>query len=68
MQLKSRRADYVDRESGFYQDNDIPIWRYATAGHFEGGDFNILEPGFVLIGFLRRAVPSAKARSRLPAG
>ena len=50
MQLKSRRADYVTAIR-FYQDNGIPIWRYATAGHFEGGDFNILEPGFVLIGF-----------------
>ena len=50
MQLKNRRADYVTAIR-FYQDNDIPIWRYATAGHFEGGDFNILEPGFVLIGF-----------------
>ena len=50
MQTKSRRADYVTAIR-FYQDNDIPIWRYATAGHFEGGDFNILEPGFVLIGF-----------------
>ena len=46
MQLKCRRADYhsVIR---FYQDNNIPIWRYATAGHFEGGDFVILEPGTV---------------------
>ena len=50
MQLKSRRADYVTAIR-FYQDNDIPIWNYATAGHFEGGDFNILEPGFVLIGY-----------------
>jgi N-dimethylarginine dimethylaminohydrolase len=50
MQLKSRRADYVTAIK-FYQDNNIPIWQYASAGHFEGGDFNILEPGFVLIGF-----------------
>ena len=50
MQLKSRRADYVTAIR-FYQSNDIPIWRYATAAHFEGGDFNILEPGFVLIGW-----------------
>ncbi len=50
MQLKSRRADYVTAIK-FYQDNNIPIWNYATAGHFEGGDFNILEPGFVLIGY-----------------
>ena len=50
MQLKVRRADYVSAIQ-FYQANDIPIWRYATAGHFEGGDFVILEPGRVLIGF-----------------
>ena len=50
MQLKCRRADYVSAIR-FYQDNDIPIWRYVTAGHFEGGDFVILEPGRVLIGY-----------------
>jgi len=50
MQLKVRRADYVTAIQ-FYQQNDIPIWRYATAGHFEGGDFVILEPGKVLIGY-----------------
>ena len=50
MQLKCRRADYhsVIR---FYQQNNIPIWNYATAGQFEGGDFVILEPGTVLIGY-----------------
>jgi len=50
MQLKVRRADYVTAIS-FYQQNDIPIWKYATAGHFEGGDFVILEPGTVLVGY-----------------
>ncbi len=50
MQLKSRRADYVTAID-FYQSNNIPIWKYATAGHFEGGDFVILEPGLVLIGY-----------------
>jgi len=50
MQLKVRRADYVTAIQ-FYQSHDIPIWRYATAGHFEGGDFVILEPGLVLIGY-----------------
>ncbi len=50
MQLKCRRADYVTAIR-FYQDNDIPIWRLVTAGHFEGGDFVILEPGCVLIGY-----------------
>ena len=50
MQLKCRRADYVSVIK-FYQDNDIPIWKFVTAGHFEGGDFVILEPGAVLIGY-----------------
>ena len=50
MQLKVRRSDYVTAIQ-FYQENNIPIWNFATAGHFEGGDFVILEPGKVLIGF-----------------
>ncbi|MEJ5220273.1 arginine deiminase family protein [Cognatishimia sp. D5M38] len=50
MQLKCRRADYVTAIQ-FYQDHNIPIWKYATAGHFEGGDFNIIEPGRILIGY-----------------
>ena len=50
MQLKVRRADYVTAIA-FYQSNGIPIWNYATAGHFEGGDFVILEPGKVLVGY-----------------
>lgn len=50
MQLKCRRADYATVIK-FYQDHDIPIWKFATAGHFEGGDFNIIEPGRVLIGY-----------------
>lgn len=50
MQLKPRRADYVTAIK-FYQENNIPLWQFATAGHFEGGDFVILEPGKVLIGY-----------------
>ena len=50
MQLKPRRADYAT-VIRFYQQHDIPIWQFATAGHFEGGDFNIIEPGRVLIGY-----------------
>ena len=50
MQLKCRRADYATVIK-FYQDNQIPIWKFATAGHFEGGDFVILRPGLVLIGY-----------------
>ncbi|MEM0921883.1 MAG: arginine deiminase family protein [Pseudomonadota bacterium] len=29
----------------------IPIYDYVTAGCFEGGDFNVIEPGSVLIGW-----------------
>ncbi len=50
MQLKCRRADYASVIK-FYQENQIPIWKFATAGHFEGGDFVILRPGLVLIGY-----------------
>ncbi len=50
MQLKPRRADYVTAIR-FYQDAGIPIFKMVTAGHFEGGDFVIVEPGAVLIGF-----------------
>ncbi|MDE0305764.1 MAG: arginine deiminase family protein [Albidovulum sp.] len=50
MQLKCRRADYATVIQ-FYQEHEIPIWKFATAGHFEGGDFNIISPGRVLIGY-----------------
>lgn len=50
MQLKVRRADYVTAIQ-FYQSNEIPIWKFATAAHFEGGDFVIVGPGKVLIGY-----------------
>src|SRR4029453_1779063 len=33
-----------------YQALGIPIYDMITAGHFEGGDFNLTEPGCVLIG------------------
>ncbi|MDA7968899.1 MAG: arginine deiminase family protein [Gammaproteobacteria bacterium] len=49
MQLKCRRADYASVIK-FYQSHEVPVWNYATAGHFEGGDFVILEPGKALIG------------------
>ena len=34
-----------------YQRLGIPIYDYVTAGTFEGGDFNVIEPGCVLIGW-----------------
>ena len=35
----------------FYMDKGIPIYDMVTAGSFEGGDFDIIEPGCVLIGW-----------------
>lgn len=34
-----------------YQKLGIPIYDYITAGSFEGGDFNVIEPGCLLIGW-----------------
>ena len=34
-----------------YERLGIPIYDYVTAGSFEGGDFNVIEPGTVLIGW-----------------
>ena len=34
-----------------YQKLGIPIYDFVTAGSFEGGDFNVIEPGCVLIGW-----------------
>lgn len=34
-----------------YHNLGIPIYDYVTAGTFEGGDFNVIEPGCVLIGW-----------------
>ena len=34
-----------------YVDLGIPIYDYVTAGTFEGGDFNVIEPGCVLLGW-----------------
>ncbi len=34
-----------------YQRLGIPVYDYVTAGTFEGGDFDIIEPGCVLIGW-----------------
>ena len=34
-----------------YKELGIPIYDFVTAGSFEGGDFNVIEPGCVLIGW-----------------
>jgi N-dimethylarginine dimethylaminohydrolase len=45
-----RRGEYAN-VLRFYLDNDIPIYDLVSAGNFEGGDFNMIEPGCVLIGY-----------------
>ncbi|MFD1160625.1 dimethylarginine dimethylaminohydrolase family protein [Roseovarius aestuarii] len=50
IQTPPRRRDYAVA-SRFYHEADIPIWKWVTAGHFEGGDFVILKPGVALLGW-----------------
>ncbi|MBM3667765.1 MAG: hypothetical protein FJW90_09865 [Actinobacteria bacterium] len=45
-----RRGEYAP-VIRFYQGREIPICEMVTAGSFEGGDFHVIEPGAVLIGF-----------------
>ncbi len=50
IQTPPRRRDY-SIASEFYHKAGIPIWKWVTAGHFEGGDFVILKPGVALLGW-----------------
>ncbi len=50
IQTPPRRRDY-SIASEFYRKADIPIWKWVTAGHFEGGDFCILKPEVALLGW-----------------
>ena len=45
-----RRGEYAP-VIRFYQEHEIPIYNMVTAGSFEGGDFDVIEPGCVLIGY-----------------
>ena len=45
-----RRGEYA-AVLRFYLENDIPIYDLVSAGNFEGGDFHMIEPGCVLIGY-----------------
>jgi N-dimethylarginine dimethylaminohydrolase len=50
IQTPPRRRDYAV-VSEFYRKADIPIWKWVTADHFEGGDFVILKTGVALLGY-----------------
>ena len=45
-----RRGEYA-AVLRFYLSRGIPIYDLVSAGNFEGGDFNLIEPGAVLIGY-----------------
>lgn len=45
-----RRGEYA-AVLRFYHSQGIPIYDLVSAGNFEGGDFNLIEPGAVLIGY-----------------
>ncbi len=44
-----RRGEYATTLR-FYLSQGIPVYDLVSAGNFEGGDFNMIEPGCVLIG------------------
>lgn len=50
IQTPPRRQDYAV-VSEFYRAAGIPIWKWVTADHFEGGDFVIVKPGVALLGW-----------------
>ena len=50
VQTPPRRRDYAVA-SEFYHRAGIPIWKWVTADHFEGGDFVIVKPGVALFGW-----------------
>ncbi len=45
-----RRGEYAP-VIRFYGDRRIPIFRMVTAGSLEGGDFHVIEPGCLLLGY-----------------
>ncbi len=49
IQTPPRRQDYAV-VSEFYRSAGIPIWKWITADHFEGGDVVIVKPGVALLG------------------
>ena len=56
-----RRGEYAP-VLRFYQQARIPIFDMVTAGSFEGGDFDVIEPGCVLIGYCGERTQEQSAR------
>jgi N-dimethylarginine dimethylaminohydrolase len=56
-----RRGEYAP-VIRFYQEREIPIFNMVTAGSFEGGDFDVIEPGCALIGYCGERTQEQSAR------
>ena len=56
-----RRGEY-SAALRFYESAGIPIYDLVSAGNFEGGDFNIIEPGAVLVGYTGLRCEEVSAR------
>lgn len=56
-----RRGEY-SAAIRFYLANNIPIYDMVSAGNFEGGDFNLIAPGCVLIGYTGLRCEEVSAR------
>ena len=56
-----RRGEY-SAALRFYLEKGIPIYDMVSAGNFEGGDFHIIEPGAVLIGYTGMRCEEVSAR------
>jgi N-dimethylarginine dimethylaminohydrolase len=50
IQTPARQRDY-GVAARFYLKAGIPIWNWVSAGFFEGGDFVIVRPGVVMLGY-----------------
>lgn len=56
-----RRGEYAP-VIRFYHQASIPIYDMITAGSFEGGDFDVIEPDCVLIGYCGERTQEQSAR------
>jgi len=56
-----RRGEY-SAALRFYLSQDIPVYDMVSAGNFEGGDFNMIAPGCVLIGYTGLRCEEVSAR------
>jgi len=56
-----RRGEYAP-VIRFYGERGVPIFGMVTAGSFEGGDFDVIDPGAVLIGHCGERTQDVAAR------